>query len=382
MKGEFRRKFRGHPNGETGGIKTLSISGLNYDTTYTWYINATDGTEWTNKTYSFTTENQIQTTPVILLEDGFEGEPFNDNWDDQSSAWKESTMEHTGESAAYADGTTSGSNDGPFTCNNLNTSDAQSIEIEFYLRHVRTESTDYSIYYYNGTDYIHIQDLGDIGADSTYHHYTDTITDNQYFIPKFRIQLYADLLVNSGDEQGGEYTNLDDVLIIKNIQTPSNNPPEIRDTTLTHSTPKDTNPTYGWENITTTITDTNGIQHTWIHITYPDTTTTNTTMTHTTGDTYTYNTTTLNQHGTYTITITAQDTQGNTNTTTPLTYTKAPNYDINEDGIINIIDLTKLSIDYQKTGPNGWTRSDVNNDGTVNIIDLTQISLHYQQTWN
>ena len=42
--------------GETGGIKTCSISGLEYNTFYKWYVNATDGTEWTNKTYEFTVE--------------------------------------------------------------------------------------------------------------------------------------------------------------------------------------------------------------------------------------------------------------------------------------------------------------------------------------
>ncbi len=42
--------------GETGGIKTCTISGLTYHTTYTWYVNATDiNGHSTNKTYIFTT---------------------------------------------------------------------------------------------------------------------------------------------------------------------------------------------------------------------------------------------------------------------------------------------------------------------------------------
>ena len=42
---------------ENNGTKTCSLSGLNYGTTYTWYVNVTDGFDWTNQTYSFTTRN-------------------------------------------------------------------------------------------------------------------------------------------------------------------------------------------------------------------------------------------------------------------------------------------------------------------------------------
>jgi hypothetical protein len=46
-------------NLDNDGSKTCSVSGLDYNTTYTWYVNATDtgSDSWTNKTYSFTTES-------------------------------------------------------------------------------------------------------------------------------------------------------------------------------------------------------------------------------------------------------------------------------------------------------------------------------------
>jgi PKD repeat protein/polygalacturonase len=47
-------------NGQTNGSKTCSVSGLAYSTTYTWYVNVTDGTDWTNVSYIFTTESQPQ----------------------------------------------------------------------------------------------------------------------------------------------------------------------------------------------------------------------------------------------------------------------------------------------------------------------------------
>jgi hypothetical protein len=52
--------------GENNGTKTCSISGLEYETTYTWYVSATDPNdsgETTEKTYTFTT--MTSTPPVI-----------------------------------------------------------------------------------------------------------------------------------------------------------------------------------------------------------------------------------------------------------------------------------------------------------------------------
>jgi hypothetical protein len=41
--------------GATNGTKSCPITGLTYDTTYTWTVKATDGYSWTNRTYHFTT---------------------------------------------------------------------------------------------------------------------------------------------------------------------------------------------------------------------------------------------------------------------------------------------------------------------------------------
>jgi len=42
--------------GENNGTKTCSISGLDYSTTYTWFVNATDEEDSTNESFIFTTE--------------------------------------------------------------------------------------------------------------------------------------------------------------------------------------------------------------------------------------------------------------------------------------------------------------------------------------
>jgi hypothetical protein len=56
---------------------TVPVSGLNYDTTYTWTVRATDGTNWTIRTYTFRTAHApitgsppTQGTPSLVSQDG------------------------------------------------------------------------------------------------------------------------------------------------------------------------------------------------------------------------------------------------------------------------------------------------------------------------
>jgi len=44
-------------SGASNGIKSCSVSGLSYFTTYTWFVNATDGKVWTREAYSLTTKS-------------------------------------------------------------------------------------------------------------------------------------------------------------------------------------------------------------------------------------------------------------------------------------------------------------------------------------
>ncbi|MBA7656245.1 hypothetical protein ES703_64165 [subsurface metagenome] len=67
------------------------------------------------------------------------------------------------------------------------------------------------LYYYNGTSYVDVCDLDTLGADDEWIHYTDTITDSNYFIPNFQIQFSATL---SGGGPGRDVW-VDDVTITK-----------------------------------------------------------------------------------------------------------------------------------------------------------------------
>ena len=51
--------------------------------------------------------------------------------------------------------------------------------------------------------------------------------------------------------------------------------------------------------------------------------------------------------------------------------------DVNQDGVVNIIDLTLVASNFGKTGQNA---ADVNQDGVVNIIDLTLVAAAFGDT--
>jgi hypothetical protein len=55
----------------------------------------------------------------------------------------------------------------------------------------------------------------------------------------------------------------------------------------------------------------------------------------------------------------------------------APDWDINCDGSINILDVVQVGLHWGETGTPGWIREDVNNDGIVNILDVAAIGLHW-----
>ena len=48
-------------------------------------------------------------------------------------------------------------------------------------------------------------------------------------------------------------------------------------------------------------------------------------------------------------------------------------YDVNEDGIVNILDLTFVAGQFGQDDP----KADVNGDGTVNILDLVSVAQHF-----
>ncbi|MFC1738752.1 CotH kinase family protein [Planctomycetota bacterium] len=147
---------------------------------------------------------------IILLQDGFEGAVWDANW---TGTWVEDTSTYCrGASSAHADKT----NSGDFACTVLDTSDATTVHVDFWLQKNNISSYTAKFYYYNGTTYDEVNDIDALGADDEWLHYTDTITDSNYFIPDFRIQFSATL----GGGGAGRDVWVDDVVITKELPSP------------------------------------------------------------------------------------------------------------------------------------------------------------------
>lgn len=54
-----------------------------------------------------------------------------------------------------------------------------------------------------------------------------------------------------------------------------------------------------------------------------------------------------------------------------------PRWDVNEDGVVNILDITNVSQKYEITVSKPYPRYDVNQDGEINILDLTLVGHHF-----
>lgn len=185
----------------TGSSGTYSYSYIP-SSTGSWSVRAS----WSgNSDYEASTSSTVSFNVIsVLLNDGFEGSPWNVNWDATASSWIRATDEKHGGSysAKSRDG-----NEGYFASDPINTLGATSVTIRFWYRLDDTEDSDLVLSYYNGASWVNIANLGG-GSEDTWLEYTQTLTDSQYFKTNFRIRFYSNL-----DSQ--ENVWIDDVLIGK-----------------------------------------------------------------------------------------------------------------------------------------------------------------------
>jgi len=159
------------------------------------------------------------------------------------------------------------------------------------------------------------------------------------------------------------------------------NPPLISDISIATSIPLDTNVNIGWENISCIVTDNIAVDTVYVIIVNPNDTETNIEMTKIAGsDCYYYNLS-LSDYGNYSYLIWSNDTSNNQETSSSYILSMPPNWDINNDGISNILDLILISNHYNEIGYNGFLREDVDNNGVINILDMNLFSNHYGENW-
>jgi hypothetical protein len=76
------------------------------------------------------------------------------------------------------------------------------------------------------------------------------------------------------------------------------------------------------------------------------------------------------------VTFQVTDTNNRTATKVLSMTTACAAWDVNEDGSVNVLDMTLVVQDFGQTGTPGWIREDVNGDGVINILDLVLIGQH------
>jgi len=156
--------------------------------------------------------------------------------------------------------------------------------------------------------------------------------------------------------------------------------PVISNVVASTSTQLDTDPSFGWVNISADVTDNVAVSNVFLRITYPNSAVTNNSMDHKTGSRY-YVNTTFSDYGNYSYSIWAVDNNGNGNASTSYAFSMPPNWDVNNDGRCNVFDLVLISNHYSETNTLGWIREDVDNNGQIEVLDLVLTSNEYGTSW-
>ena len=79
----------------------------------------------------------------------------------------------------------------------------------------------------------------------------------------------------------------------------------------------------------------------------------------------------------FSITFQVSDGAGATASKTLSISTAYSEWDMNMDGLINVLDIIIISQHWGETGAFGWIRADVNHDGAINILDITVVGQHW-----
>jgi len=151
--------------------------------------------------------------------------------------------------------------------------------------------------------------------------------------------------------------------------------PSIGDITAQFSDPLDSDPLFGWYRISSRITDDN-LNNAYLVLTNPDSSVSNTSLTKGSGELYSLNTSIVG-YGTYSYYIYAVDGSGNSVSSNVFSFEIYPNWDINMDGEVSVLDFNLISNMFGKTGYPGWIREDIDNNGHVQVLDIAIASNHY-----
>ena len=206
----------------------------------------------------------------------------------------------------------------------------------------------------------------------------DNKTGDIYYCNKSydMIGLYS-YLIWANDTVGNSDTSAGHLFVIGDMTSP-----DISSYTFMSSNPLDTDVLFGWLNISCDVTDNIGVDDVIINISNPDGSWNNVSLSHGSGNSYYINSSSaFSQVGNYSYYLWAEDTSNNTAISSVYYFSMPPNWDVNNDGVINIVDLVLVSNHYDETGNLGWIREDVDNNGEILVFDLVVVSNHYGEIW-
>jgi len=155
--------------------------------------------------------------------------------------------------------------------------------------------------------------------------------------------------------------------------------PQINDIFIELSNPLDTEPGFGWINISCVVSD-DEINKVHLVISNPDISISNMSMILGTSGQYYFNTT-FTVYGNYSYHIWVNDTSNNHNTSSVSLLSIPPNWDINIDGNVTVLDFILISNHFNEMGNPGWIRQDINNNGVIKVLDIVLASNHYGAEW-
>jgi hypothetical protein len=218
--------------------------------------------------------------------------------------------------------------------------------------------------------------------------YPDSISENisitgnktgdvYYYNSSYEMMGWYSYFIWSNDTVGNS-----DVSAVQMFNIGDMTSPVISDFNITTSEPLDTDPAFGWVNVSCNVSDNVAVSDVLINIKNPDGSWNNISLELAGGINYYLNSSDgFSEVGNYTYHISANDTSDNTAISGYYNFSMAPNWDINKNGVINILDIVTVSNLFGELGVAGWIREDVDNNGEIQVFDLVIISNHYGETW-
>ena len=146
--------------------------------------------------------------PQVVLDDGFEGDPWDDIWNLGPTTWiQDSATPHTGTYNARISNTQT---PGYLTSDDLDSAGTSIIFVSFWFNLKSLEAGDCVLQVYNGSTWATWYDLINYPTytNNVWCQFNEEITDSQYFVGNFGIRFDSSVL---GD--GPEEANIDDVLL-------------------------------------------------------------------------------------------------------------------------------------------------------------------------